>query len=219
MNVPVAVQQAEPSFLDACGSDISCTPAPDPVSVSWLLNSVDSVDDLAQVANLNLVRLLAAKQARRLDLRNEVRLPSSPPFPIQMLTSTWRDWRLAYAESGVGCWSAGVAAPPSVSAADAAAALASLWGCASVTDCSGSGLPAGLLPTAQISGGRLTIFPGESCLRRPNVRASLTPGPRIASSAPADLTPSCAPAVYAASGSPPPPTAAHSPPPAWPGAS
>jgi len=60
-NVPAAVQQAEISFFDACGSNLTnCTPAADPVSVSWLLNSVDSVDDLNQVVTLDSVRAVAS---------------------------------------------------------------------------------------------------------------------------------------------------------------
>lgn len=77
----------------------------------------------------------------------------------------------------MGCWSASIVAPPGVSAALAQAALLPLWSCPSLTNCTGSGLPAGVLPTATLSDGRLTIFP-----------------------APPDLTPSCAPAVLSASG-------------------
>ena len=79
----------------------------------------------------------------------------------------------------MGCWSASAAAPVGVSASAAAAAVAALWGCSNATNCAGTGLPAGVLPTAQLDSGQLTIFP-----------------------APPDLTPSCSPAVLAGSSAP-----------------
>ena len=111
-----------------------------------------------------------------------------------MLNTYWRDWRLAYAEVGVGCWAATVPAA-GLSRAAAAAYLNTLWGCTNSGDCSlspflvtptppsGPASALGLVPNVTISaGGLLTFFP-----------------------APPDLQPSCDAAVIAASGAAAPP--------------
>ncbi len=92
-----------------------------------------------------------------------------------LFITTWRDWRLSYAEGGVGCWSASAGVQvASGTPADVAAALPGLtaslmaflvtaWGCASATDCAASTLPAGVLPSAKLSLSTerltLTVFP------------------------------------------------------------
>ena len=84
---------AEPSLqggntcaATAAAINMSCAPPPDPVTVSWLLQSVDAIQDVNQIATLNTV--------------------------IQVF---WRDWRLAYTEGGFGCWAVTTAVASSVS--------------------------------------------------------------------------------------------------------
>ena len=163
---------AEPSLqggntcaATAAAINMSCAPPPDPVTVSWLLQSVDAIQDVNQIATLNTV--------------------------IQVF---WRDWRLAYTEGGFGCWAVTTAVAPSTTAVAAAlaaafqTALLGLWGCASATNCAGSTLPPGVLPSASVNAttGVVTAFPApldwqRACATVTNNGAALAANPILAS--------------------------------------
>jgi hypothetical protein len=147
-NVPWVAMAAENVGGNACKqtasfTNVSCVMPPENVTVTWRIQAIASVRDIEQQMTLN-----------------------------SFITVDWNDWRLKYAEGGVGCWSwstqlgvpAGVAAAASATAVQTQllAALRPLWGCSgsSCTD-----LPLGVVPTATVvvdaTGASLdvTVFP------------------------------------------------------------
>ena len=81
-----ALRQAEPTLQDnntckttATYTNLSCVSPPEQVDISWFVQSIDGIQDVDQIFTLNMV----------LNLR-------------------WRDWRLAYAEGGFGCWATSI---------------------------------------------------------------------------------------------------------------
>ena len=125
-------------------TNVSCALPPDVVTVTWRIQAIQSVQDIAQVMTID-----------------------------SFLTIDWNDWRTMYAEGGVACWSASTSlAVPSGASASAAAtyvqtqmgtALNTLWGCTGSV--CGSLLPAGVTPiamaTADAAGANVivTVFP------------------------------------------------------------
>jgi len=106
-----------------------------------------------------------------------------------VLNSYWRDWRLAYAESGLGCW-AGVTPLPAT-ALSLPALLQNLttslrlgWGCTAAGNC-----------TASLSLAGLGLLPAVTVVPDGPLQGQLSVFP-----APQDLQPSCAAAVISVSG-------------------
>ena len=126
-------------------TNVSCVLPPDIVTVTWRIQSIQSVQDIAQVMTID-----------------------------SFITIDWKDWRTKYAEGGVACWSAStsLAVPSGASASAAAtyvqtqvgAALNTLWGCSAGSGC-GPLLPAGVTPTATATADAaganviVTVFP------------------------------------------------------------
>ena len=59
-NVPLSVLQSDPSQVNTCAAtasfvNVSCSPDPEDVAVSWLLQGIDSIDDVGQLTSLNMV--------------------------------------------------------------------------------------------------------------------------------------------------------------------
>ena len=148
-NVPWVAMAAENVGGNACAqtatfTNTSCVLPPDTVTVTWRIQAIQSVQDIAQVMTID-----------------------------SFLTIDWNDWRLKYAEGGVACWSAStsLAVPAGASAsaaatyvqAQVAAALNTLWGCTG----SGCGplLPGGVTPSATVAADAaganviVTVFP------------------------------------------------------------
>lgn len=150
-NVPWTVMAAENIGGNACAqtatfTNTSCHLPPDVVTVTWRIQAIQAVEDIAQVMTIDSFLLI-----------------------------DWIDWRLKYAEGGVACWSAStsLAVPSGASASAAAAylqtqvgaALNTLWGC------SGGGcgplLPDGVMPSAtavaDAAGANIivTVFPAQ----------------------------------------------------------
>ena len=139
-------------------TNTSCVSPPEQVNVSWYVQSIDGIQDVNQIFTLNMV-----------------------------LNVQWRDWRLAYAEGGFGCWATSLqlAAMSSAAAATLATtlttAVAVLWSCTSPTNCAGTSvLPPGVLPTVSVTAaGLVTIFPApvdwqRSCTVTPPVNNPYT---------------------------------------------
>ena len=148
-NVPWVAMAAEGVGGNACAqtatfTNTSCMLPPDVVTVTWRIQAIQAVQDIAQVMTVD-----------------------------SFLTLDWNDWRLKYAEGGVACWaaSAALAVPSGASAsaaaayvqAQVAAALNTLWGC------TGSGCgplrPGGVTPSATAAADAaganviVTVFP------------------------------------------------------------
>lgn len=137
-----------------CGLNYSCSPPAEQVNASWYLQAVDGIQDVNQVMTLNM-----------------------------LITMQWRDWRLAYAELGIGCWQMTTQLPvsqtlaASLNATGSAALAAGVWQCAGgvcgadsmLVDSSGGpngGAPLGLTPTLTASPtGFLTAFPATGDLQ------------------------------------------------------
>ena len=101
---------------------------------------------------------------------------------MQVLNVQWRDWRLAYAEGGFGCWATTMQLGALSSAAAATlttrmlAAVVALWSCLSATNCVGSPLPPGVLPSVSVTtAGLVTVFPAPLDWQR--VCSTITPNP------------------------------------------
>ena len=133
-NVPWVAMAAENVGGNACKqtasfTNVSCVMPPENVTVTWRIQAIASVRDIEQQMTLD-----------------------------SFITVDWNDWRLKYAEGGVGCWSwstsldvpAGVAAAASATAVQTQllAALQPLWGCSSSNPC--TDLPLGVVPSATV---------------------------------------------------------------------
>jgi hypothetical protein len=99
-NVPWVAMAAENVGGNACGqtatfTNVSCALPPDNGTVTWRIQSIASVRDIEQQMTLDT-----------------------------FITVDWNDWRLKYAEGGVGCWTASttLAVPTGVAAAASATA-------------------------------------------------------------------------------------------------
>ena len=135
-NVPWVAMAAENVGNNSCGqsatfTNVSCALPPDQVNVTMKLQTILDIADIAQTMTLNI-----------------------------HLTYTWNDWRLAYVEGGVSCWTAtsgvlltggadSVAAAAYVSAQMLPVLLAA-WGCTG-TPSTCTLLPAGVAPTVNVS--------------------------------------------------------------------
>ena len=162
LNVPYTVLAVEPTLQsnNVCGTtatftNTSCASPPELVNVSWYLQSIDAIQDVDQIFTLNMV-----------------------------LNVQWRDWRLAYAEGGFGCWATSLqlaamtSAAASTLASSLTTAVATLWSCASPTDCSSSRLPPGVLPTVSVTAaGVVTVFPAPVDWQRVCTVPAGTPPP------------------------------------------
>ena len=159
--MPYSVLALEPTLQNnnVCGTtatftNLTCVSPPELVNVSWYVQSIDSIQDVNQIFTLNMV-----------------------------LNVQWRDWRLAYAEGGFGCWATSLqlasmtSAAATTLAANLTAAIATLWSCTSPTNCAASPLPPGVLPKVSVTtAGLVTVFPAPVDWQRScNVLASPYP--------------------------------------------
>ena len=166
LNVPYSVLALEPTLQNnnVCGTtatftNLTCDSPPEVVNVSWYVQSIDAIQDVNQIVPLNMV-----------------------------LNVQWRDWRLAYAEGGFGCWATSLqlaaltSAAATTLAANLTTAIATLWSCTSPTNCAGSPLPSGVLPTVSVTtAGLVTVFPAPVDWQRSCTVSSTYTNPLLSS--------------------------------------